>query len=390
MKAMARLRVGVVYGGRSSEHEVSLASAASVFAHLDPHRYVAVPIFVQQDGRWSIADHPPTMLEASAVIADSRTRSDTLPPVPVREVHPMARPGGNPLFAVERLPEETALPTSATIERIGVDVVFPVMHGPYGEDGTLQGLLELANVPYVGAGVLASAVAMDKTVAKLVFASRGLPVVDYTEIRDHEWDGDPSSVLNRIQSDLQFPLFVKPANLGSSVGISKANDRAALERAIDLARHFDRKVLVERAVNDPRELECGVLGNDSPIASVPGEIVPSGDFYDYEAKYVNDSSQIVIPADVPADLAERIQQLAVEAFRALDAAGMARVDFLLEGTTERLFVNEVNTIPGFTTISMYAKMWEASGLTYPALIDRLIELALERHSRKQALQTSAT
>ena len=387
---MPRLRVGVVYGGRSSEHEVSLASAASVFANLDPNRYDAIPIYVHRDGRWSIAAEPPILVDASAVIAETRSTLNALTLDPVREVYPMARPGNNPLIAVDRLPKDTAEPTAATIERIGVDVVFPVMHGPYGEDGTLQGLLELANIPYVGAGVLSSAVAMDKTVAKLLFAAKGFPVVDYTEVREVEWDRDRGVVLDRVQSRLAFPLFAKPANLGSSVGISRAADRASLERGIDLARQFDRKVLIERAVENARELECAVLGNDSPTASVPGEIVPSGDFYDYEAKYVGDSSQTIIPADLPADLTERLQQLAVEAFLALDAAGMARVDFLLEAASDRLYLNEVNTIPGFTTISMYAKMWEASGLLYPALLDQLIDLALERHAKKQTLRTSAT
>ena len=275
-KTMKRLRIGVVYGGRSSEHEVSLASAASVFANLDPSRYDAIPVYVRRDGRWSIADHPPTMIDASDVIAATRVQLDTHAPVPIREVHPIARPGANPLIAVEHLPEDTISPIDATIERIGVDVVFPVMHGPYGEDGTLQGLFELANVPYVGAGVLSSAVAMDKTLAKLVFLAKGLPVVDYADIRDHEWEHDRRSVLDRVESDLPFPVFVKPANLGSSVGVSKAADRASLERAIDLARQFDLKILVERAVAAPRELECAVLGNDAPRASLPGEIIPAG------------------------------------------------------------------------------------------------------------------
>ncbi len=388
---MKRLRLGVVYGGRSSEHEVSLASAASVFANLDPNRYDALPIYVHRDGRWSIAAQPPTVLEASAVITQTRAKQPAAQPQsPVPEVHLMARPGNDTMIAVVDLPAATASSTVATIERLTVDVIFPVIHGPYGEDGTLQGLLELANVPYVGAGVLSSAIVMDKTVTKLLLAAKGLPVVDYTNIRDHEWDRDRTSVLNSVQARHRFPLFVKPSNLGSSVGISKVTDRASLERAIDLARQFDRKVLVEYAVGNARELECAVLGNDSPIASLPGEILPSGDFYDYQAKYVDDRSRTIIPANLPEDQTGRIQRMAVEAFRALDIAGMARVDFLLEGQTERLYLNEVNTIPGFTTSSMYSKMWQASGLSYSALIDRLIELALERHSKKQLLQTSAT
>lgn len=386
---MKRLRVGVVYGGRSSEHEVSLASAASIFANLDRNRYDAVPIYVHRDGRWSIATEPPTILDASDVIAVTRAQRDIHSPAPIREVHPIARPGRNPLIRVDRLPDDAVSPTTATIEEISIDVVFPVVHGPYGEDGKLQGLLELANVPYVGAGVLSSAVAMDKTLAKLIFLAKELPVVDYTDVRAHEWDHDRVQVLDRVESALPFPVFVKPANLGSSVGVSKADDRGSLEHAIDLARQFDRKLLVEQAVANSRELECAVLGNDAPMTSLPGEIIPGGEFYDYDAKYVEDTSRTIVPADLPTELTNRIQQMAVDAFRALDAAGMARVDFLLEGQTGNLYLNEVNTIPGFTTISMYAKMWEASGVSYSVLIERLIDLALERHEQKQSLRTSA-
>jgi D-alanine-D-alanine ligase len=266
--------------------------------------------------------------------------------------------------------------------------VFPVLHGPYGEDGTVQGLFELANIPYVGAGVLASAVGMDKAVMKLVFAARGLPICDYEVVLKRDWLKDEHAILHTVVGRLGLPVFVKPANLGSSVGISKAKHAAELRAAITLAAEFDRKIVVEAAVPQAREIECAVLGNDEPEASVPGEIITSREFYDYEAKYLDDASKTVIPASLTEARTEEIRTLAVAAFKAIDGAGMARVDFLLGGDSGNLYVNEVNTIPGFTTISMYSKMWEASGLSYPALLDRLIALALERHADKQQLRTS--
>ncbi len=265
---------------------------------------------------------------------------------------------------------------------------LPVLHGPYGEDGTIQGLLELANVPYVGAGVLASAVGMDKGVMKVLFVAAGLPVCPYRVVLRHDWQRDPDTIADELEKLLRYPMFVKPANLGSSVGISKAKTRPGLLEAMDLAGGFDRKIVIEAAVPDAREIECAVLGNDSPDASVPGEVVPSREFYDYEAKYLDEGSTIIIPAELGPRTASEIQQLSIAAFRALDCAGMARVDFLL--SPEKIFVNEVNTIPGFTTISMYSKLWGASGLEYPALLDRLIALALERHAEKQQLRTSLT
>src|SRR5687767_4086248 len=271
-----------------------------------------------------------------------------------------------------------------------LDVVFPVLHGPYGEDGTVQGLLELANVAYVGAGVLGSAAGMDKAVMKTLFAAGGLPIVPHLVALRREWERVGRDVTRRVRDDLRYPVFVKPANLGSSVGISKARSDAELTVAMDLALQFDRKIVIEAAVPDAREIECAVLGNDEPRASVPGEIIPSREFYDYEAKYLDEASELLIPAPLSAAETARIQQLAVDAFRAAEGAGMARVDFLIGRGTGEVFVNEVNTIPGFTTISMYPKLWEASGLPYPALIDRLIELALERHSEKQKLRTSIT
>ena len=383
---MKRLRVGVIYGGRSSEHEVSLASAAAVIAHLDPQRYEPVPIRIGRDGRWSLADEPPEPRPAAEAIAAARA-----PAAPGRDVLFLAQPAASQLLAVEPGLDRAVRAAGAAAARLAplaLDVVFPVVHGPYGEDGTLQGLLELANAPYVGAGVLGSAAGMDKAVAKTLLAARGLPVVRHLVVPAARWDADAPAVLDDVAGRLAWPLFVKPANLGSSVGISKVGARGGLARAIARAREFDRRILVEEAVPDAREIECGVLGNDAPEVSVAGEIVPAGEFYDYEAKYVDDRSACVVPAALAAEQADRIRAMAREAFLALDGAGMARVDFLMARGTERIWVSEVNTIPGFTSISMYARLWQASGLDYPRLLDRLIELALARHADKQRLRTS--
>jgi D-alanine-D-alanine ligase len=355
-----KLRVGVIYGGRSGEHEVSVASAASIFKHIDAEKYEAVPIRIEKTGRWTLGGRVPQALSAAAVLEGQRTEA-------LQTIEP-----------------------SAAVAASGIDVVFPVLHGPYGEDGTVQGLLELANVAYVGAGVLGSAAGMDKAVMKTLFAAGGLPIVPYLVALRREWERNGADVMRRVRDDLRYPVFVKPANLGSSVGISKARSDAELTVAMELALQFDRKIVIEAAVPDAREIECAVLGNDEPRASVPGEIIPSREFYDYEAKYLDEASELLIPAPLSAAETARIQQLAVDAFRAAEGAGMARVDFLIGRGTGEVFVNEVNTIPGFTTISMYPKLWEASGLPYPALIDRLIELALERHSEKQKLRTSIT
>ena len=357
---MKKLRVGVIYGGRSGEHEVSVASAASIFKHIDAEKYEAVPIRIEKTGRWSLGGRVPQALSAAAVLEGQRTEA-------LQPIEP-----------------------SAAVAASGIDVVFPVLHGPYGEDGTVQGLLELANVAYVGAGVLGSAAGMDKAVMKTLFAAGRLPIVPHLVALRREWERDGADVTRRVRDDLRYPVFVKPANLGSSVGISKARSDAELTVAMELALQFDRKIVIEAAVPDAREIECAVLGNDEPRASVPGEIIPSREFYDYEAKYLDEASELLIPAPLSAAETARIQQLAVDAFRAAEGAGMARVDFLIGRGTGEVFVNEVNTIPGFTTISMYPKLWEASGLPYPALIDRLIELALERHSEKQKLRTSIT
>lgn len=357
---MSKLRVGVIFGGRSGEHEVSIASAASIFKHLDRTLYEPVPIRIEKDGRWALTSRVPTAISAADVLKQAGTEA---------------------LQMVE--------PTAA-VSRSGVDVVFPVLHGTYGEDGTVQGLLELANVPYVGCGVLASAAGMDKAVMKKLFIHHGLPVGPFIVALRREWERDPAAITGRVGDELKYPVFVKPANLGSSVGISKAKSDGDFERAMAVALDFDRKVVIEAAVANAREIECAVLGNDDPEASLPGEVVPSREFYDYEAKYFDDSSQTLIPAPLDAGQTADIRRLSIEAFKAVECAGMARVDFLLSRDTGDLFVNEVNTIPGFTTISMYPKMWEATGLPYPRLLERLIQLAIERHGEKQRLRTSVT
>jgi D-alanine-D-alanine ligase len=433
--ALKRLRVGVIYGGRSGEHEVSLASAAAVFTHLDRSKYEPVPIRVDKDGRWTIADKPPSAMSAAETIEHARLEAAHTPQAigqtagghgthgshsqhgqhsqhsqhgaphthgashlhdrrnrNVREVYLVAHPSEETILSIDRRARAgaDAADSQALVTGMGLDVMFPVMHGPYGEDGTVQGLLELANLPYIGCGVLASAVGMDKAMMKVVFAARGLPIVDYVVIRRGDWLANPDAVLQTLPGRLAFPLFVKPANLGSSVGISKVKAIEELRAAIDLAAEYDRKILVESGVPNPREIECAVLGNDDPQVSVAGEIIPSREFYDYESKYLDEGSRTLIPADLPAPLAEEIRQLARSAFLAIDGAGMARVDFLLERDRGRLYVNEVNTIPGFTTISMYSKLWQATGVEYPQLLDRLVQLALERHGEKQQLRTSVT
>jgi D-alanine-D-alanine ligase len=358
-----KLRVGVIYGGRSGEHEVSIASAAAIFKHLDPAKYEAVPIKIGKDGRWALTGDVPKALSAAEVHRQSETT------------------------ALQPIEPTTVLSTTH------IDVVFPVLHGPYGEDGTVQGLLELANVPYVGAGVLGSAVGMDKAVMKTLFAARGLPIVPHLTIMRREWHSDPKTLTSRVANELRYPVFVKPANLGSSVGISKAKNDESFREAMELALRFDKKIVVEAGVPNAREIECAVLGNDEPEASVPGEIIVThrDGFYSYTAKYIDaDGATTKIPADLPAATIDTVKRLSVDAFRALELSGMARVDFFVDGQTGALFLNEVNTIPGFTSISMYPKMWEASGLAYPALLDRLLTLALERHADKQLLHTSIT
>jgi D-alanine-D-alanine ligase len=360
-----RLRVGVVFGGRSGEHEVSLASAASVLGTIDRARYEVVPMGIARDGRWLVGGDPLRALAAAAGL---------------RLALPAARDGrrrrARPTALARRAPAG-GLPAGVAGR---LDVIFPLLHGPYGEDGTLQGLLELADVPYVGAGVLASAVGMDKATMKAVFRAHGLPVVAHLVVHRHEWATDAAAIARRAAAELGYPCFVKPSNLGSSVGISKVTAPSALATAVEAAFRHDRKILIERGVSG-REIEVSVLGNDQPEASVPGEVLPGKEWYDYEAKYTEGLAKFLIPAPLSAELAAEARRLAVAAFRAIDAAGLARVDFFLEGD-ERLWVNEINTIPGFTRTSAYPRLWEASGLPYSMLIDRLIALALERHAAK--------
>jgi D-alanine-D-alanine ligase len=385
-----KLRVGVIYGGRSGEHEVSVASAASIMKHLDRSRYEPVPIRIEKDGRWALADKAPTVIKAADVIEHARVQA-ARPARPGREAYLVAHPSDETILTIERGDAKAvAEGTSAVVTGLGLDVIFPVLHGPYGEDGTVQGLLELANVAYVGAGVLGSAVGMDKAVMKQLFAAHGLPLARYIVTLRREWERNAAGVTGRVGRELGYPVFVKPANLGSSVGISKAKTDTELAAAVRLAAEFDRKVVIEAAVPNAREIECAVLGNDDPEASIAGEVVPSREFYDYEAKYLDEGSKLLIPAPLTDAQMAEVQRLAIAAFRAVDGAGMSRVDFLLDGGSGALYLNEVNTIPGFTTISMYPKLWEASGLPYPDLIDRLVTLALERHAEKQQLRTSVT
>ncbi len=388
---MKRLRIGVIYGGRSGEHEISIASAAAVVSNLDRDRYEAVPLYIDRDGRWTIADRAPTAASAADVIGRMRTDASRTAGRGGREAYLVPYPSQENLIVIDRdrVSGVEMGHDQATITGLSLDVVFPVLHGPYGEDGTIQGLLELANVPYVGAGVMASSVGMDKAVMKVLFEGRGLPSVAHVVVSNTEWSADPGAARRQIAERLGYPVFVKPVNLGSSVGISKVKGEAELDAAMAAAGQYDRRVIIEAAVPTAREIECSVVGNDHPEASVPGEIVPSREFYDYEAKYLEES-EVRVPAPLTPAQTDRVRALAVEAFLAVHASGMARVDFLLDGQSGELYVNEINTIPGFTTISMFPKLWMASGLSYSALLDRLIDLALERHAAKQQLRTSLT
>lgn len=358
-----KIRVGVVFGGRSGEHEISLRSAESVINAIDRTRYDIIPIAITREGKW-LASGESSMLLPSAVIEHAD--------------HRVAIYGDPTEHGLARFTSE-----DNSIGRDRLDVIFPVLHGTYGEDGTIQGLFEMADIPYVGCGVLASSVGMDKVFMKRLFREAGLPVVEFTHFLRTEWESDRGAVESHVIDAIGFPCFVKPANLGSSVGISKAVDMATLRAAIELAARYDRKVVVERGV-DAREIEVSVLGNDDPVASLPGEIVPqSAEFYDYQAKYINDNgARLVIPAELGDDLTREIREMAVRVFKAVDGSGLGRVDFFLERGTERLIVNEINTMPGFTSISMYPKLWEATGIGYSELIDRLIDLAFERHREK--------
>src|SRR5271157_3307993 len=386
---MAKLRVGILFGGRSGEHEVSLLSAASVLNAIDKTKYEVVPIGITKDGRWLTAEHAERLLKGDAGGGARATQT------PLRAGDPEATPGAAVLARGESVvvPPEPAhresglapFQTDANLRRasdraIDVDVIFPVLHGTFGEDGTIQGLLELADIAYVGAGVLGSSAGMDKDIVKHVTVLRG------------QFEREPKKVRTLVESKLKYPVFVKPANLGSSVGISKAHDPKELGPAIAEAAKFDRKIVIEEGVggkkNKAREIECSVLGNDNPKASVAGEIVPCKEFYDYDAKYLVEGSEAVIPAKITKAETKTVQRLAIAAFQAVDCTGLARVDFLMEPKSRRIFVNEINTMPGFTSISMYPKLWAATGVSYPELIDRLIQLGIERHDDKRRNQYS--
>jgi D-alanine-D-alanine ligase len=371
-----KLRVGILFGGRSGEHEVSLLSAASILKAIDRNKFDVVPIGITKEGRWLAAADATGLLEGDKTSVARQMRAGD----------PDATPGAKLLH--EGIPTLLA-PEPGRQGPAGkaIDVVFPVLHGTFGEDGTIQGLFELAGIAYVGSGVLGSSAGMDKDVMKRLFAQAGLPIVKHVTVLRSEWEKSPRKAIAQIEAALKYPLFVKPANLGSSVGISKAHDRKELGPALDEAAKYDRKLVVEQGVGGKksraRELEVGVLGNDDPKASVVGEIIPGKEFYDYEAKYLSEGSVPVIPAKITRDEAKRIRAMAVAAFEACDLSGLARVDFLMEPDGKRrIYLNEVNTLPGFTQISMYPKLWEATGIPYSALITQLIELALERHEDK--------
>jgi len=364
---VSKIRVGVIFGGRSGEHEVSLRSAKSIINALDKNKYEVIAIGITKAGNW-LTSNAALGLLPEALMSDPRTESVALVGAPTHQG--LVRLSGEHLLSGEKL-----------------DVIFPVLHGTYGEDGTIQGLLDLADIPYVGCGVLASSTGMDKVVMKKLFVANGLAVGKFTWCLRSNWGKNRQTILTHIEQEIGFPAFVKPANLGSSVGISKAKNLAQLEEAIDLAAKYDRKIIIEKGIN-AREFEISVLGNDSPIASLPGEVIPGAEFYDYNDKYIDNKTQFEIPAKFPTERIEEIQKLAIQAFQAIDGSGLARVDFFLDRDTGELLLNEINTMPGFTSISMYPKLWEASGVGYVELIDRLIELAIERHKEKSQNVTS--
>jgi D-alanine-D-alanine ligase len=391
-----KLRVGVLFGGRSGEHEISLLSAASVLQAIDKNKYDVVPIGITKDGLWVTAGHAEALLQgkqqpralragdpeatsSAAVLAQGS--AIVIPPVPART---------SPASMVPFQTGAAEMSRRWTDHSIQVDLIFPVLHGTFGEDGTIQGLLELADIAYVGAGVLGSACGMDKHIMKELFRAAGLPLVKHVTILRSDWETSPTKAERLIESKLKYPVFVKPANLGSSVGISKVRNRAELAPAMKEAARYDRKLVIEQGVGGQRrkarEIECSVLGNDKPAASIAGEIVPSTEFYDYDAKYLDEGSQLIIPAKLTKTQVKQVQELAIQAFQAVDCSGLARVDFLMDPASKKFYVNEINTMPGFTAISMYPKLWAASGLSYPELIDKLIQFGIERHQEKKRNQ----
>ncbi|MCP2520001.1 D-alanine--D-alanine ligase [Candidatus Aminicenantes bacterium AC-708-M15] len=344
-----KIKIGLIFGGRSAEHEISILSASSVYKNINKEKFEVISIYINKNGYWRVVDSPLIGLE-------NLNKGEFYSFLPWAD--------------------------SKIIEHFEADVYFPLLHGPYGEDGTIQGLLEMANVPYVGAGVLASSLGMDKAKMKFIFRAKGLPVVNFIIIHDWQWKKDRDFFLKKIKEEFKYPIFTKPSNLGSSIGITKVKEETQLIPSIEQAFKYDRKILVEQGVI-AREIECSVLGNEEPQASLPGELIPYREFYDYRDKYVEGKTEFKIPAPLEEDQIKEIRRLAIEAFKAIECEGMARVDFFLEKETDKIFINEINTIPGFTEISMYPKMWEASGISYPKLIEILIELALERYKNKK-------
>ncbi len=364
-----KLRVGVIFGGRSGEHEVSLMSARSVLSALNTEKYDVVMIGITKSGQWLTGDVA-TALESGE---EGFARRATLLPDPETQA----------LMAIESI--NSRPPVLSEVSQL--DVVFPVLHGPFGEDGTVQGLLELAGIPYVGAGVVGSAVGMDKAIFKAVMEAHGLPILPWTLVSKSQWLTKAAAVVEKVEASLTYPVFTKPANMGSSVGIEKCHNRSQLIDGLAHAAEYDRRIVIEQGIQ-ARELEVSVLGNQDPIASVVGEVRPRREFYDYVAKYISEDSDLIIPADIENRMSEEIRLLAVQAFELMDCAGLGRVDFLLDRDDGQIYLNEINTIPGFTSISMYPKLWEASGIPYPELLERLIDLALERFKEKSELETS--
>lgn len=364
---MSKIIVGVIFGGRSVEHEVSLLSAKSIIRNLNPEKYQIFPILIEKNGTWRRASVDVWLKEEDLEIFANSFLSPSLNP-------------DKPVFY--------EVGTKRVEEEHRVDVLFPVLHGTYGEDGTVQGLFELMGIPFVGASVLGSSVGMDKIIMKTIFRESGLPVVKFIGLYENEWRSKKNAIKNQILDEIKVPCFVKAANLGSSVGITKVKSEDELEGAMDFACDFSHRIIVEKAVQNPREIEVSILGNNDPIASIPGEIVPHREFYDYVAKYVEEGTALIAPAELEGETAEKLREYAVRAFRAVDCAGMGRVDFLVEKTTGEIFVSEINTIPGFTQISMYPKLWEISGIKYPELVSKLIHLAIERHEMKKRLKTN--
>ncbi len=360
----SKKRVAVLFGGQSDEHDVSLRSAQTIIQALDPARYEVVPVGITREGRWLAGGDPMQVLTAASPMFHLASKNG--------ETN-----NGNASAATTTavtVVEGTSLPLEFSES---VDIVFPALHGQMGEDGTVQGFLELTGVPYIGSGVLGSATAMDKAITKHLLTQAGLPQLPWVQVLRRDWERDPAAIESAIAERIGYPSFVKPANMGSSVGVSKANNAEELHEALRTAAHYDRKIVVEQGVN-AREIELAVLGNDDPIVSVAGEVVPAGEFYDYNAKYIDDDAQLLVPADIDPEILAYMQRMAIDAFRALDLAGLARVDFFIERDTDRIFVNEVNTLPGFTSISMYPMLWEASGVPLEELVERLIQLGLER------------